>query len=121
MEKLDSLFEKSLYLEDCKVMFAACTLEDVTLRWGNSYKNTMGVNVANDISWNVLKQLKIGEYHPRDEMKNLEQELWNLTMQEANVSTYAIHFNNLATLCSRMVTLEDKNTKRCIWGFPQPI
>lgn len=35
--------------------------------------------------------------------------------------SYMNYFNDLATLCPGMVTLEYKKVQRYIWGLPQPI
>lgn len=71
MEKMESVFEISLCLEDCKVKFATCTLADATLSWWNSLTKTMGINATNAMSWSELKQLMVGEYCPHKEMKKL--------------------------------------------------
>lgn len=56
----------------------------------------------------------VGEYCASEEMQKLEQELCNLTMQEDDVATYTICFTDLATLCTRMVTLEDQKIEMYI-------
>ena len=88
-------------------------------RW-NSYTKTMGINLANVVSWDDLKQLKIREYCPREGMQKMEKELWNLMMQKADISTYTSRFNDLATFCPGMVTPEEKKIESYIWGLPQP-
>lgn len=89
-------------------------MADVSLSWWTSYKKAMGINVVNSMAWGELKKLMIKEYSPREEMHKLEQEMWNLTMKEANVSTYTNYFNELATLYPGMVTTEYK-IERYIW------
>lgn len=54
-------------------------------------------------------------------MKKLEQELWSLEMKEADIAASTNYFNDLSTLCPRMVTLEYKKVERYIWALPQPI
>lgn len=41
--------------------------------------------------------------------------------QEVDIATYTSRFNDHATLCPGMVTPEEKNVERYIWGLPQPI
>ena len=74
----------------------------------------MGVNIKNAMPWNELKQLMIGENCRLEKMQKLEQELWNLTMQEADVGTYTSCFNDLVTLCPMMVIPEEKKIERYI-------
>ena len=72
MEKMEFVFEISLCTKVCKVKFTASTLEDVVLCWWTSYTRTMGVNLANAMSWSELKQLMIQEYYPREEIQKLD-------------------------------------------------
>lgn len=51
----------------------------------------------------------------------MEQELWILEMKEADVDAYTNLFNDLTTLCPRMVTLKYKKIERYILGLPQLI
>lgn len=53
----------------------------------------------------------IEEYYPREEMQNLEQELWNLIMEDENIVAYTDRFNDLAIFCPNLVTLEYKRLK----------
>ena len=59
----------------------------------------------------------IEESSPREEMQQLEQGLWNLTMINADISTYTNWFNSLSTLCLNLVNLEYKKLERYMWGF----
>lgn len=54
-------------------------------------------------------------------MQKLEQELWNLTMQDAHIAAYASRFNDFAIFCPSLVTPEYKKVERCIWALLQPI
>lgn len=47
IEKMESIFEISFCVEDYKVKFGTCTLEDATLTWCNSYVKKMGISNAN--------------------------------------------------------------------------
>lgn len=93
----------------------------LTLSWWASYTETMGFNVLNLMAWSDLKHLMIEEYYPYEEMKKLEQDLLNLMMKEAHIAYYTNCFNDLTTLCPRMVTPEYNKIERYIWGLRQPI
>lgn len=121
LEKIELFFEVSFRPEDYNVKFTSCTLENASLSWWNSYTKTMAINVANVMYWDELQQLMITEYCPHDEMQKPDQELWNLMIHEVDIATYTSRFNNLATLCPRMVTLEENKIDRYIQGSPQPI
>lgn len=63
----------------------------------------MGVVFANSMSWEEKKALLIEEYIPRDEVQNLEHELWNLKIGGSDIMAYTIMFNDLVLLCVEMV------------------
>lgn len=62
----------------------------------------------------------IEEYCPCEEIYKLEKELWDLVMNEADIVAHMNRFNDLSTLCPKMVTPEDKKVEN-IWGLPRPI
>lgn len=53
----------------------------------------------------------IVEYFPQEELKQLEQELWNLTMNDADISSYTNMFNELTAPCPKFVTLSTRKWK----------
>lgn len=61
---MDSIFVISFCVEDYKIRFTTCTLEDVALSWWTSYVKTTGVTIANAMSWSELNYLMIDEYYP---------------------------------------------------------
>lgn len=56
IEKMESVFYISLYVEDCKVKFSTCMFIDAALTWWNDHFKTMGVGSAYAISWHTLKK-----------------------------------------------------------------
>ena len=121
IEKTESVFQISFCPEDCKVRFAASTFADTALTWWNSHTATMGLNTANAMSWEELKLMLVEEYCPRNEVQNLEQEFWNLSMKGSDIAGYTQRFNELATLSPGMVTPEYKKIERYIWGLAPQI
>ena len=73
------------------------------------------------MSWEALKVMMMEEYYLGSEMQGLEQELWNITMKGFEIATYTNRFNDLAVLCSGMVTPEYKKIERYIWGLAPQI
>ncbi|GJV70837.1 putative reverse transcriptase domain-containing protein [Tanacetum coccineum] len=53
-------------------------MEDCALTWWNSHVMTVTHDVAYSMTWVDLKKRMIDKYCPRNEIKKLEAELWNL-------------------------------------------
>lgn len=49
--------------------------------------------------------------------KNLEWELWNLTMKGEEIATYASQINDIETICSVFITSKYKKIERHIHGL----
>lgn len=65
----------------------------------------MGISTANSMTWEDIKIMLIEEYIPRDEMQNLGQDLWNLTIKDSEIASYTACFNDVSSLCLGFVTL----------------
>ncbi|GJV88853.1 putative reverse transcriptase domain-containing protein [Tanacetum coccineum] len=50
------------------------------LTWWNSHKRTIGTDVAYAMTWKALMKLMTEVYCPRNDIKKMKTELWNLTM-----------------------------------------
>ncbi|XP_023742451.1 uncharacterized protein LOC111890578 [Lactuca sativa] len=81
----------------------------------------MTLPVVNVMPWEELKEMMLAEYCPRGEIQKMEQELWNLTIQNSNIDAYISKFSELSLMCPRMITSEGKNIERFIWGLIAPI
>nr|KAJ0184692.1 hypothetical protein LSAT_V11C900485490 [Lactuca sativa] len=82
---------------------------------------TLSIDAANSMQWEELKRMLIEEYCPREEIQNLEQELWNLTMKGSEINAYTARFNDLAVMCPTLVTLEYNKIERYVWGLTSQI
>ncbi|GJR71671.1 reverse transcriptase domain-containing protein [Tanacetum coccineum] len=60
-------------------------------------------------------------YCPRNEMKKLEAELWNLKVKGTDVIRYNQRFQELALLCVRMFPEESDKVERYVGGLPDMI
>ncbi|GKG02714.1 reverse transcriptase domain-containing protein, partial [Tanacetum coccineum] len=60
------------------VMFSTCTLLAGALTWWNSHVMTVSHDAAYAMTWADLRKKMNDKYCPRNEMKKLEVELWNL-------------------------------------------
>ncbi|GJU03647.1 putative reverse transcriptase domain-containing protein [Tanacetum coccineum] len=60
----------------------------------------------------------IRKYRPRNEVKQMEKELWNLKVKGTNLTTYNQRFQELILLCPEMVPNTDRLLERYIEGLP---
>nr|GEW85608.1 putative reverse transcriptase domain-containing protein [Tanacetum cinerariifolium] len=63
-------------------------LQDSALTWWNSHKSTIGVDAAYAMKWDGLIKLMTEVYCPRNEIKKMETELWNLTVKGNDLTAY---------------------------------
>ncbi|GJQ89117.1 reverse transcriptase domain-containing protein [Tanacetum coccineum] len=79
-EKLESQFGISNVAEGDRVKFASSTLLDGALTWWNMYVHSVTLDIAYATPWSDFKAMFIRKYCPRNEVKQMENELWNLKM-----------------------------------------
>nr|GFD26337.1 hypothetical protein [Tanacetum cinerariifolium] len=77
-ERMESVFHISNYAAENQVKFATCTIHSVALTWWNTYVQTVGHEAAYDMSWKTLMKMMTDKYCPRNEIRKLEIELWEL-------------------------------------------
>ncbi|GKD82117.1 reverse transcriptase domain-containing protein, partial [Tanacetum coccineum] len=77
-EKLESQFRISNVAEGDRVKFASSTLLDSALTWWNVYVRSVTLDTAHATPWSDFKAMFIQKYYPRNEVKQIENELWNL-------------------------------------------
>ncbi|GKB54156.1 reverse transcriptase domain-containing protein, partial [Tanacetum coccineum] len=93
-------------------MARECTYQDFMKCQPLYFKGTEGVveltqwivghDVAYAMTWTERKKKMTDKYYPRNEMKNLESELWNLKVKGTDVIGYNQRFQELALLYVRM-------------------
>ncbi|GJU20612.1 putative reverse transcriptase domain-containing protein [Tanacetum coccineum] len=64
-----------------RVKFASSTLLDSALTWWNVYVHSVTLDTAHATPWSDFKAMFIRKYYPRNELKQLENELWNLKVK----------------------------------------
>ncbi|GKD85215.1 putative reverse transcriptase domain-containing protein, partial [Tanacetum coccineum] len=106
-EKMEIVFHISNYPEKYQVKYASCTLLNSALTWWNSHKKTIGNEAAYAMSWAELMKLMTEVYCPRNEIRKMETELWNLTVKGNDLTVYTQRFQELILLCTRMVPNEE--------------
>ncbi|GJZ37523.1 putative reverse transcriptase domain-containing protein [Tanacetum coccineum] len=74
---------------------------------------------ANKITWTELKRLLTNKYCPRTEVRKMEDEFYNLTVNGDDLKTYIRRFQELAFLCPNMVPNTEKLMEAFIVGLPR--
>ncbi|GJR37581.1 reverse transcriptase domain-containing protein [Tanacetum coccineum] len=87
-KKMDLVFHISNCPPKYQVKYASCTLQNSTLTWWNAYKRTIRIEAAYALTWNELMKLMTEVYCPRNEIKKMESELWNLIVKGNDLTTY---------------------------------
>ncbi|GJT11604.1 putative reverse transcriptase domain-containing protein [Tanacetum coccineum] len=87
---------------------------DNALTWWNTYKRTIGVDVAYAMKWAGHMRLMTEVYCPRNEIQKMETELWNLKVKGNDLTAYTQRFQELILLCTRMVPDEEDKVERFI-------
>nr|GFC87619.1 reverse transcriptase domain-containing protein [Tanacetum cinerariifolium] len=61
------------------------------------------------------------KYYPRNEIRKLEMELWELKVKGTDLASYTQRFQELALLCGRMFSEEADKIKKYVGGHPDMI
>ncbi|GJU67823.1 reverse transcriptase domain-containing protein [Tanacetum coccineum] len=120
-ERMETVFRVSNCSVENQIKFSTCTLLAGALTWWNSHVMTVGHDVAYAMTWTDLKKKMTDKYCPRNEMKKLEAELWNLKVKGTDVLGYNQRFQELALLCVRMFPEESDKIERYVSGLPDMI
>nr|GEW68645.1 hypothetical protein [Tanacetum cinerariifolium] len=72
------------------------------LTWWNSHIRAVSQEVSYAMPWKTLRQMMTVKYCPRDKIKKLEVELWNLKVKGIDITRCTLRFQELALLCGRM-------------------
>ncbi|GJV48569.1 putative reverse transcriptase domain-containing protein [Tanacetum coccineum] len=120
-ERMETVFRISNCSVENQIKFSTCTLLAGALTWWNSHVMTVTHDVAYAMTWVDLRKKMTDKYCPRNEMKKLEAELWNLKVIGTDVVRYNQHFQELALLCVRMFPEESDKIERYVGGLPDMI
>ncbi|GKG25210.1 reverse transcriptase domain-containing protein, partial [Tanacetum coccineum] len=61
------------------------------------------------------------KYCPRNKIKKLEMEIWELKVKGTDLASYTRRFQELALLCGRMFLEESDNIEKYVRGLPDMI
>ncbi|GKA34217.1 putative reverse transcriptase domain-containing protein [Tanacetum coccineum] len=80
-ERMESVFHISNCTVENQVKFATCTLHSVALTWWNTHVKTVGHDAAYGMPWKTLMKMITDKLCPRNEIKKLEIEIWDLKVK----------------------------------------
>nr|GFB39120.1 reverse transcriptase domain-containing protein [Tanacetum cinerariifolium] len=82
---------------------------------------TVGHETTYGMSWKTLMKMMIEKYCPRNEIRKLEMELWDLKVKGTDLASYTQRYQELALLCRRMFFEESDKIEKYIGGLPNMI
>ncbi|GJV42067.1 putative reverse transcriptase domain-containing protein [Tanacetum coccineum] len=93
----------------------------VSLTWWNTHVKTVGHDAAYGMPWKTLMKMMTDKYCPRNEIKKLEMEIWDLKVKGTDLTSYTQRFQELALLCRRMFLEESDKIEKYVGGLPDMI
>nr|GFD15271.1 hypothetical protein [Tanacetum cinerariifolium] len=80
-ERMETIFHISNCTAENQVKFATCTLHSVALTWWNTHVQIVVHEAAYGMSWKTLMKMMTDKYCPRNEIRKLEMEIWELKVK----------------------------------------
>ncbi|GJZ50972.1 putative reverse transcriptase domain-containing protein [Tanacetum coccineum] len=77
-ERIKSVFHISNCAIENQVKFSTCTLHGIALTWWNTYVRIVSHDATYGMPWKTLMKMMTDKYYPRNEIKKLEIEIWDL-------------------------------------------
>nr|GFC65209.1 reverse transcriptase domain-containing protein [Tanacetum cinerariifolium] len=84
---------------------------------GNTHVKTVGHDAAYAMPWKTLMKMMTDKYCPRNEIKKLEMELWDLKVKGTDLASYTQRYQELALLCGRIFSEESDKIEKYIEGL----
>ncbi|GJU67114.1 reverse transcriptase domain-containing protein [Tanacetum coccineum] len=119
--EMESVFNISNCAVENQVKFATCTLYGIALTWWNTHVKTVGYDAAYSMPWKTLMKMITAKYCPRNEIKELEIEIWDLKVKGTDLASYTQRFQELALMCGRMFPEESDVVEKYVGGLPDII
>nr|GEY74939.1 putative reverse transcriptase domain-containing protein [Tanacetum cinerariifolium] len=90
-------------------------------QWCERMESTVGHEAAYGMSWKTLMNMMTDKYCPRNEIRKLEMELWELKVKGTDLASYTQRFQELALLYGRMFSKEADKIEKYVGGLPDMI
>nr|GFA43245.1 reverse transcriptase domain-containing protein [Tanacetum cinerariifolium] len=81
----------------------------------------VGHEAAYGMSWKTIIKMMMDKYCPRNEIRKLEMEIWELKVKGTDLASYTQRFQELALLCGRMFSEEADKIEKYVGGLPDMI
>nr|GFB46663.1 hypothetical protein [Tanacetum cinerariifolium] len=120
-ERMESVFHISNCTAKNQIKFATCTLYSVALTWWNTHVQAVGHESAYGMSWKTLMKMMTDKYCPRNEIRKLEMEIWELKVKGTDLASYTQRFQELALLCEKTFSEEAEKIEKYVGGLPNMI
>ncbi|KAI3704115.1 hypothetical protein L1987_74328 [Smallanthus sonchifolius] len=120
-ESIENTFLNSDYPDNLRVRHATSVLQKRALTWWNGEKRNRGVEVAMALPWDEVKRLMTEEFCPRNEVKKLEAEFWDLAQDGGESLAYTTRFHELSLLVPHIVTPLSRCIEKYIGGLLRQI
>ncbi|KAI3774926.1 hypothetical protein L1987_49489 [Smallanthus sonchifolius] len=120
-KSIENTFLNSDCPDNLRVRHATSVLQKRALTWWNGEKRTRGVEVAMALPWDEVKRLMTEEFCPRNEVKKLEAEFWDIAQDGGESLAYTTRFHELSLLVPHMVTPLSRCIEKYIGGLPRQI
>nr|GFB80425.1 reverse transcriptase domain-containing protein [Tanacetum cinerariifolium] len=94
-----------------------CTYTDFLKCQPLPFKGTEGIvchEAAYGMSWKTLMKMMTEKYCPRNEIRKLEMELWDLKVRGTDLASYTQCYQELDLLCGRMFSEESDKIEKYI-------
>nr|GEY11518.1 reverse transcriptase domain-containing protein [Tanacetum cinerariifolium] len=86
--------------------------------WGTPI---VGHEAAYGMTWKTLIKMMTEKYCPRNEIRKLEIELWDLKVKGTDKASYTQRYQELALLCGRIFSEESDKIEKYVEGLPDMI
>nr|GEV51226.1 hypothetical protein [Tanacetum cinerariifolium] len=83
-KRMETVFNIKNCAVENQVKFDTCTLHGIVLTWWKSYVKTICQDLAHSMPWSTLMKMMTTKYYPRNEIKKLEIEIWELKVKESD-------------------------------------
>ncbi|GKF60100.1 reverse transcriptase domain-containing protein, partial [Tanacetum coccineum] len=118
---MESVFHISNCTIENQVKFATCTLYSIALIWWNTHVKTVGHDAAYGMPRKTLMKMMTEKFCPRNEIKKLEMDIWDLKVKGTDLTSYTQRFQELALLCGWMFPEESNKIEKYVGGLPDMI
>nr|GEX00020.1 putative reverse transcriptase domain-containing protein [Tanacetum cinerariifolium] len=110
--RIEVVFNISNWAVENQVKFDTCTLHGVALTWWRSHAKIVGHDATYGVPWNTLMKMITVKYCPRNKIKKLEMEIWELKVKGTDLASYTQRFQELDLLYGRMFLEESDKIEK---------